>query len=246
MKQQIVNYWNAGATRYNTGIERFLRSESGTAGWKSLFSDYIGKQPLNLLDVGTGPGSISILLAGMGHQVTAVDLSEQMLALACTNAKTCGVSVDFRKGDAENLPFEDNSFDAVVNRWVLWTVPDPKAALREWTRVLKPGGRLCIVDGNWYSGEKTLVQKAWKQGSRLYTSISERRNAWKAIDPEVVGDLWSTHATRPRDDIHLFQEAGLAEVQVSMDVNRRVMTTGDYIRQGHWGPTFLVTGIKPR
>jgi ubiquinone/menaquinone biosynthesis C-methylase UbiE len=245
MKQNLIGYWNSGAARYNRGIEPFLRSEKGTKGWKSLFSDYLGTNPLKLLDVGTGPGSISVLLAGMGHEVTAVDLSDEMLILAKKNADACGVMVDLRKGDAENLPFDDNTFDAVVNRWVLWTVTDPKAALGEWNRVLKPGGRLCIVDGNWYNGKKTPLQKIWKQGSRLYTSIAERRNAWKGIDPEVVGELWSTHATRPADDISLFQEAGLTDVHVFMGVNERVMTTGGYLLGGHWGPTFLVTGKKP-
>jgi ubiquinone/menaquinone biosynthesis C-methylase UbiE len=246
MKQKIIGYWNSGAARYNRGIEPFLKSEAGTKGWKTLFSEHLGSKPLKLLDVGTGPGSISVLLAVMGHEVTAVDLSEVMLRLARKNADSCGVEVDLRKGDAEKLTFNDNTFDAVVNRWVLWTVTDPNAALGEWSRVLKPGGRLCIIDGNWYSGKKTPVQKIWKHGSRLYTSITERRNAWKGIDPEVIDDLWSTHATRPADDITLFQEAGLSDVQVFMDVNERVMSTGEYLRGGHWGPTFLVTGVKPR
>ncbi|HWQ66688.1 MAG TPA: class I SAM-dependent methyltransferase [Methanospirillum sp.] len=246
MKQKIIGYWNSGATRYNRGIEPFLRSETGTKGWKTLFSEHLGTKPLNILDVGTGPGSISVLLAGMGHEVTAVDLSEQMLNLAQKNADACGVKVDLRKGDAEDLPFEDNTFDAVVNRWVLWTVTNPTAALNEWNRVLKPGGRLCIVDGNWYSGKKTMIQKAWKQGTRVYSSITELRNAWKAdCDPNMIHGLWSTHADRPIDDILLFQKTGLLDVKVYMDVNERVMTRGDYFRQGHWGPTFLVTGIKP-
>lgn len=246
IKDNLVSYWNSGAFRYNSGVERFLKSENGTAGWRSLFSEYLGTAPLKILDVGTGPGSISIPLAGMGHSVTAVDLSDNMLDLARKNAATCNVTVDFRKGDAEKLPFDDNTFDAVVNRWVLWTVPDPTSALSEWTRVVKPGGRICIIDGNWYSGRKTIYQKAWKQGSRLYTSIRERRNAWKNIDPVVIQDLWSTHANRPDDDIVLFRNAGLSDVQVFMDVNKRAFTLGDHLRMGHWGPTFLVTGVKPQ
>ncbi len=245
MKHAINQYWNAGATRYNQGVKRFLRSDTGTAGYKSLYKDYLGNNPLNILDVGTGPGSISILLAGMGHHVTAVDLSEQMLGHARKNAENNGVTVDFRIGDAENLPFDDNTFDAVVNRWVLWTITDPKTALQEWHRVLKPGGRVCIIDGNWYT-KKSLFQKTWQQGSRLYMSISERRNAWKGIDPEVINTLWSTHAKRPDEDRKLFRDTGFSDIQVSMDVNQRVYSTSDYLRMGYWGPTFLVTGIKSR
>lgn len=246
MKDQINQYWNSGASRYNQGVKRFLKSESKTIGYKNIFSEYLGSKPLNILDVGTGPGSISVLLAGMGHHITAIDLSEQMLNHARINAESNGVSVDFRIGDAEKLPFEDNSFDAVVNRWVLWTIPHPDVALQEWYRVLKPGGRVCIIDGNWYNGEKKLYQKVWKQFSRLYTSITERRNAWRNIDPVVINDLWSTHAKRPDDDIQLFRNAGFLKVEASMEVNRKAYSTGDHFRLGHWGPTFLVTGIKPQ
>lgn len=246
MKENIIQYWNGGATGYNKGVQRLLHSHKENSGWKTVFSDYFQDKPLRVLDVGTGPGSMSILLAEMGHSVTAVDLSEQMLDCARKNANACGMKVDLRVGDAENLPFEDNSFDAVVNRWVLWTVPDPNAAVSEWTRVLKPGGRLLIFDGNWYSGEKTLFQKTWKHCSRFYTLLSEWRNMWKRdMENNFVEGLWSTHANRPQDDCILFRNAGLVRVESSLDLNQRVMTFRDYLRQGHWGDTFLVTGIKP-
>lgn len=246
MKDCIIQYWNSGANGYNKGVQRLLHSHKENSGWKSVFSEYLNEKPLKVLDVGTGPGSMSILLAEMGHFVSAVDLSEQMLHCARENAKECNVTVDFKVGDAENLPFEDNSFDAVVNRWVLWTVPNPKAALSEWTRVLKPGGRLLIFDGNWYSGEKTCVQKAWKHGSRFYTLLSERRNMWKRdMDNTFVDGLWSTHAKRPEDDCTLFRNAGLINVESSLDLNKKVYTLSDYLRQGYWGDTFIVTGVKP-
>ena len=80
------------------------------------------------------------MLSELGHDVTGVDFSDEMLGAARRNAKTYGLDVDFKKGDAESLPFENSTFDAVVNRYVLWTVPGPERALKEWTRVLKPGG----------------------------------------------------------------------------------------------------------
>jgi ubiquinone/menaquinone biosynthesis C-methylase UbiE len=169
-----------------------------------------------------------------------------MLDCARKNADACNVSVDFRLGDAECLPFADNSFDAVVNRWVLWTVQNPKVALSEWTRVLKPGGRLLIFDGNWYSGRKTMVQEVWKQFTRFYMLLSERRNMWKRErESTFVESLWSTHANRPEDDRILFMNAGLINVEFSLDLNKKVYTFSDYLRQGYWGDTFIVTGVKP-
>jgi ubiquinone/menaquinone biosynthesis C-methylase UbiE len=245
MKKRIINYWNSEAKGYNRGIEPLLHSQKNNQGWKSLFSELLGTEPLKILDVGTGPGSISILLAEMGHDVTGVDLSEQMLTLAQKNADACGVMIKLKKGDAEKLPFENNIFDVVINRWVLWTVLDPASAVAEWTRVLKTGGKLIIVDGNWYNRKRSLVHKAWKQGMMIYTSINERRNAWRTdYNKDIIKSLWSTHADRPAEDIQFFKRAGLSDVQAIFDVNWRVFTYGEYLRQWHWGPTFLVTGRK--
>ena len=59
------------------------------------------------------------------------------------------LNVKFQYGDADELPFENNVFDAVINRHVFWTMSDPEKAAAEWARVLKPGGKLVIIDGDW-------------------------------------------------------------------------------------------------
>jgi ubiquinone/menaquinone biosynthesis C-methylase UbiE len=100
--------------------------------------------------VGTGAGFLALLFAEMGHKVTGVDLSSGMLEKAKHNAERMGLEIDFFHGDAENLPFEDNSFDLVVNKFLLWTLPKPSCAVQEWKRVLKPGGRVFAIDGDWF------------------------------------------------------------------------------------------------
>jgi len=66
------------------------------------------------------------------------------------------------------------------------------------------------------------------------------------MDNTFVDGLWSTHAKRPEDDCTLFMNAGLVDVKSSLDLNKKVYTLSDYLRQGHWGDTFIVTGIKPK
>lgn len=100
--------------------------------------------------MGTGTGFLALLFAEMGHKVTGIDLSEGMLEKAKHNADNMGLEIDLFHGDAENLPLEDCSFDLVVNKYLLWTLPEPSRAVREWKRVLKPGGMIFAIDGNWF------------------------------------------------------------------------------------------------
>lgn len=98
------------------------------------------------LDVGSGPGNVTASLAraaGPDGLALGVDISEPMLARAVRNEG--GPQVGFIKADAQRLPLRDNTFDAAVSTAVLQLVPDPKAALTELARVLRPGGRLAIM-----------------------------------------------------------------------------------------------------
>lgn len=95
-----------------------------------------------LLDAGCGTGQWAIAFAHLGCQVTAQDLAPAMVDRARTHAEDRGVSITFRTGDVTALPDPAASFDAVHARVLLQFVPDPPAALAEFRRVLKPGGRL--------------------------------------------------------------------------------------------------------
>jgi ubiquinone/menaquinone biosynthesis C-methylase UbiE len=99
----------------------------------------------------------SFELAARGHQVTGVDFAPAMLAKARGKAATRGVSIRFEAADVEQLPYTPGRFDLVISRHLLWTLPHPEAAIDEWIRVLRPGGRLVVVDG--WTGSSTLVPR---------------------------------------------------------------------------------------
>lgn len=102
-----------------------------------------------VLDVASGRGTTALLLAAeYGVRVDGVDLGEGSVASATAAAGERGLAdrVRFRSGDAERLPFEAGSFDAVVCECALCTFPDKPAAATEFARVLEPGGRLGITD----------------------------------------------------------------------------------------------------
>jgi arsenite methyltransferase len=103
-----------------------------------------------VLDVGSGAGTDSLVAAqmiGPGGRVTGVDMTPEMLAKARGAAAEMGASnVEFLEGEAERLPFEDESFDVVLSNGVIDLIPDKDAVFFEIQRVLRPGGRIQIAD----------------------------------------------------------------------------------------------------
>lgn len=98
-----------------------------------------------VLDVACGAGANFPFLHTADH-ITGIDLSPRMLDIARHKAGQLGPSVDLRVMDAQQLEFEDGSFDVVVSALSTCTFPDPVAALREMGRVVKPGGRILLLE----------------------------------------------------------------------------------------------------
>lgn len=97
------------------------------------------------LEVAVGTG-LNLAVYPSGVTLTGIDLSEQMLHIARQRAAELGRTVTLEQGNAHALPFDDASFDTVVCTFGLCAIPDPGAALDEMQRVLRPGGRLILVD----------------------------------------------------------------------------------------------------
>src|SRR5215216_3136221 len=114
----------------------------------------------SVLDVASGNGNASLAAARRFCEVTAIDYVPMLLEEGRQRAQAEGLSVDFREDDAENLPFEDASFDVVISTLGVMFAPDQQKAAEELLRVLKPGGTIAMAswvpDG--YIGElfKTL------------------------------------------------------------------------------------------
>lgn len=166
VKRVIRDYWNWRSESFGLDSDKSAKvAGRWSSAFRELTADAPGKQAL---DVGTGTGQLALYLAQSGFDVTAVDLSEEMISHARQNAAGQGLSIRFAIGDAESLDFGDDSFHVVVSRNLLWTLPAPEKALAEWRRVLKPGGRLVISDGFW---ENTT----WKRCHRLALKMMKDR-----------------------------------------------------------------------
>jgi ubiquinone/menaquinone biosynthesis C-methylase UbiE len=149
LKQIFQEGWNVPARvdNYvrNVAEAEFTEGECCDA-WQETLRDAIGGSgQLQILDVGTGPGVFACLYAQMGHRCIGLDFSRRMLAEATQRARQLGGDCQFVFGDAEQPPFEAATFDVVSSRHVLFNLPRPGVALREWCRVLKPGGRMVLI-----------------------------------------------------------------------------------------------------
>jgi ubiquinone/menaquinone biosynthesis C-methylase UbiE len=98
-----------------------------------------------VLEVAIGTGR-NLAFYPEGVRLTGIDLSPAMLDLARERARELGMEVDLREGDAQDLPFPDESFDTVVCTLSLCNIPDDRKAVTEMKRVLRPGGRLLLLD----------------------------------------------------------------------------------------------------
>lgn len=116
---------------------------------KNVLQFLSSAKELRILEVGCGVGDFSLYLSQQGADVTAVDFSSQAIELAIRKAKAQNREVDFRVADAQNLPFENDSFDLIVSCECLEHIPAPQLALNEMYRVLKPSGRLILTTENY-------------------------------------------------------------------------------------------------
>ena len=110
-----------------------------------------------VLDAGAGTGALSLLAAELGYEVTALDLSEGMLSKARAKADVNGFELTFVVGPAAEPP--PGPFDAIIERHVVWTMPDPVAVLRAWRDVMAPGGRLVLFEGVWGADTPAQIAK---------------------------------------------------------------------------------------
>jgi SAM-dependent methyltransferase len=181
--------WDQQAATFDDEPDHGLRDPDVRAAWADLLGSVLPDAPAAIADLGCGTGSLSVLLAQAGHRVHGLDRSTQMLDHAVRKAAEADVSVSFAPGDAARPPFGPASFDVVLARHVLWALPDPSAALANWVALLRPGGRLVLVEGRWMTGaglsaaECTRLVREHRREARLH--MLEDPALWgKKIDDE--------------------------------------------------------------
>ena len=150
--EEARRVWNAAAETFDDQPDHGLRDPRVLSAWTGLLNDWLPAGKSSVLDAGCGTGSLSLVLAGLGHQVSGIDISPAMIARARAKARAFGQRIDFQVMDAAALQFPPASFDALVCRHMLWALPDPPRVLQRWADLLKPGGHMLIIEGFWSTG----------------------------------------------------------------------------------------------
>lgn len=249
LKDKISRCWDKSAAVYDNQYGHGLKNEEEKIAWQETLKESIGAGPLHILDVGTGTGFLALLLAELGHRCTGIDLSREMLHQAQKKARQAGFKIDFRHEDAEKLPFKESTFDVVINRHLLWTLPRPEMALRDWMRVLKPGGMLVIIDGRWIAPDMT--NKLKRLTGNCLIALVERRNPWKwkgHYGKEIQKELPLMGGASPDRLTQLLEVAGFTKICIEplarvVEAQKKAMPLRYRLVYAH--QRYLVSGRKP-
>jgi len=203
-------FWDADAATYDRAPSHAASDPVEAAAWRAALLRFLPPAPARVLDVGAGTGAMALLLADLGYRVTALDLSPGMLAHAERKAKERGLDLQTVVAPGTEPPV--GPFDAVVERHVLWTTPDPVAALSAW-RASAPAGRLVSFEGIF--ARDGLV---WKARGLVADALRRLRGArhehHAGYEPDLLASLPLARASTPLPLVDAVRRAGWAKVRI--------------------------------
>jgi ubiquinone/menaquinone biosynthesis C-methylase UbiE len=145
----LAGYWDAAAGSFDEQADHGLRDPRVRDAWARRLRAWLPGRPADVLDLGCGTGSLLVLLAEQGHRAVGLDLAPGMLGRARAKLDGARVGARLLVADAGDPPLAGRRFEVVLARHLLWTLPDPHAALRRWVGLVGRGGRLVLVEGRW-------------------------------------------------------------------------------------------------
>jgi SAM-dependent methyltransferase len=211
VRDLLRGWWDADAVGYDASPGHSLSDPVEAAAWRAVLASLLPAAPVRVLDVGAGTGAMSLLAAELGHDVTALDLSEAMLARAKEKAADRSLDLTFVVGPAEEPP--TGPFDAVMARHVVWTLPEPVDALAAWRGAVGLAGRLVIFEGSWGSAGP------WDAGRDALASALERAmgiggDHHAPYPPDVLHRLPLRETTSPAPFVEAVRAAGWSRIRL--------------------------------
>jgi SAM-dependent methyltransferase len=236
LNDRVRAYWDADAATYDDSPDHGAASPAERAAWNAALVRLLPAPPSQVLDVGAGTGFLALACARLGHRVTALDLSSGMLGRLRAAAERDDLAVEAVEAAAESPP--PGPFDVVVERHLLWTLPDPGAALAAW-RAAAPAGRLVLFEGLWGRADPVehLLEQTREGVRRLRREPDHHHDRY---DPAVVEALPLAGGTHPDRLVELVEAAGWGPARLE---RLRDIEWARLLRQP---PAARLLGVTPR
>ena len=172
-----------------------------------------------------------------------VNWSKGMIEQATQNAQKFGAKVNFQLLDAQQLPFEDDTFDVIVTRNVKWNLPHPKAAYKEWKRVLKKGGKMINFDSNWYSYlfDENLHKYHDEHPDKKLQEVLP--DGMEARMENIAKTLPLSKERRPAWDVNCLLDLGFSKMAFDYNINDEVYDK-EHQEINAYAPMFRIIAVK--
>lgn len=148
--------WDLEAASFDDEPDHGLADPATRVAWRELLLAELPPAPARVADLGCGTGTLTRLLVDEGYAVDGIDISPEMIRRARAKVP----EADLRVGDAAAPRLAPATYDVVLCRHVLWTMPDPVAAFATWVDLLAPGGVVVLVEGRWGTGAGLSAREA--------------------------------------------------------------------------------------
>jgi SAM-dependent methyltransferase len=207
VQERITTFWSTVAPFYNADPSNVPSLDSAEyQAWIRVIERLLPTPSADVLDIGTGTGFVALIASQLGHRTIGLDLSTAMLAEARMQADRRGLKASFQIGDAVAPPFAEASLDVIVCRHFLWTLRQPEVALANWFQLLRPNGRVVVIDGFWFAQSKP--EEGFDLFERHYTDRTRESlpaMSWERVEPAAellrtagfsevtMGDLADVH-----------------------------------------------------
>ncbi|MEM7134900.1 MAG: class I SAM-dependent methyltransferase [Chloroflexota bacterium] len=181
--EESRRYWDSEASMFDNEPDHGLRDPIVRCAWRDLLRENLPTTVSVILDIGCGTGSLSLLMAELGHTVTGIDLSPKMIRQAQLKAKSAQRQIAFHVMEASYPKLTPQKYDVVLCRHLLWALPKPADVLQRWTMLLKPNGRLLLIEGDWHTGAGLKAKEILKALPSRLTNVSHHELSGQS-------DLW--------------------------------------------------------
>ncbi|MDO9491516.1 class I SAM-dependent methyltransferase [Acetobacterium sp.] len=187
--------------------------------WGATLERLLGEDKnKSVLDLGTGTGFLANMTSKLGYSTIGIDISKEMMKLGVKHAKTVGSDTVFMEGNVLALPFMDNTIDFIINSRLIWTLVEPDVAIKEWLRILKPGGKIMCFN-------------------RMQEGIGLNIGKINIYEDEEVDKQLAIKGARMEELRDLLERNGLVDVQIQK--------LPDVTRHGYdYDPWFVLMGTK--